>query len=360
VRAFWYAGSREGAEDVEVKTSVFDPGNGRWSEERSVATPEGTQRGVRRLVRKLGNPSAARGGDGRLWLFYVTVSVGGWAGSSITAAVSDDEGETWSRPRRLVTSPFFNVSTLVRGAPFLYDDGTMGLPVYHEFIAQLGELLRLDQTGSVIDKQRLGPGGSGFQPVVLLESPTEAVTLLRRSAWEHTRRVLETQTADGGRHWSPPVWTTLANPDAAISGLALGDGRLLVALNNIEEGRDALALVLSADRGKTWRLVQVLEDQLAARGQAPDEGRFLKTIEALERASDPGLPDPGLCALAVKRAMYWDGSYHFEFSYPHLIQTRSGQFHLVYDWNRTFIKHVRFNSAWLEDRIGASLPAPVH
>jgi hypothetical protein len=35
-----------------------------------------------------------------------------------------------------------------------------------------------------------------------------------------------------------------------------------------------------------------------------------------------------------------------------LIQTRSGDFHLVYTWNRSFIKHVQFSRAWLDQQLG--------
>ncbi len=348
VRAFWYAGSREGAEDVEVQTAVFDPHRGRWGEERTVASRESTQESVRRFVKKVGNPTAGRAADGDLWLLYVTVSVGGWAGSSITAMTSPNEGETWSAPRRLITSPFFNVSTLVRGGPFLYADGTMGLPVYHEFIGQLGELLRLDGAGRVIDKQRLSASGFGLQPVVLVRSPREAVALMRYSGSEQPHRVVQTVTRDAGHHWTQPTRSPLSNPDAALSGVVLPDGRLLVALNNIEEGRDALSLVVSGDGGGSWETVRPLEDQSAQRGLPPDEGRYLRTIEALARASDAALADPTAYGPSVKRAMYWEGRYHFEFSYPSLIQTRGGDFHLVYDWNRSLIKHLRFNRAWLD------------
>ncbi|HXB56061.1 MAG TPA: sialidase family protein [Vicinamibacteria bacterium] len=360
VRAFWYAGSREGAEDVEIRSAVFDPHRGGWSGETTVASRESTQASVRRLVKKVGNPTAGRAADGRLWLFYVTVSVGGWAGSSITAMTSSDEGEAWSAPRRLITSPFVNVSTLVRGAPFLYADGTMGLPVYHEFIGQFAELLRLDGAGRVIDKQRLSPSGFGLQPVVLVRGPSEAVALMRYAGPERHPRVVRCVTRDAGQHWTRPTWSTLSNPDAALSGVVLPDGRLLVALNNIEVDRDALSLVISGDGGESWETVHQLEDQLARRERPPDEGRYLRIIERLARASDSALADPSAYGPAVKRAMRWGDRYHFEFSYPSLIQTRDGDFHLVYAWNRTLIKHVRFNRAWLDQQLSGASHAEPH
>ena len=137
VRAFWYSGSREGAPDVEIHTAVFDPDRGEWGEEKTVATPAGTQRSIWRYVRKVGNPASIRTPEGTLWLFYVTVSVGGWGGSAINAVASRDDGETWGPARRLVSSPFLNLSTMVRGEPVLYADGTIGLPVYHNLVVEL-------------------------------------------------------------------------------------------------------------------------------------------------------------------------------------------------------------------------------
>ncbi|WP_206323709.1 exo-alpha-sialidase, partial [Pseudomonas viridiflava] len=94
-----------------------------------------------KYIRKLGNPVIALAPDKRLWLFYVSVSVGGWAGSTVNAMVSSDMGANWSPPRQLVTSPFLNISTLVRAAPVFHADGSIGLPVYHEFLGKFAEYL---------------------------------------------------------------------------------------------------------------------------------------------------------------------------------------------------------------------------
>jgi predicted neuraminidase len=174
IRAFWYVGSREGAADVEVHTAVFDPATGAWSEEGSVVGPERTGRALFRYVRKVGNPAAVRGSDGTLWLFYVTVSVGGWGGGSITVVTSTDDGETWTAPRRLVGSAFLNVGTLVRGEPFLYADGTIGLPAYEALLRNVPLLMRVDRRGAVVDRQRLTHDGDSPQPILLRRSPTAA------------------------------------------------------------------------------------------------------------------------------------------------------------------------------------------
>ena len=350
IRAFWFAGSREGAKDVEIRSAVFDPVNEQWGAEQTVASREGTQQSLLRYVSKLGNPVAGRVADGTLWLYYVTVSMGGWAGSSITAMTSIDEGATWSPARRLITSPFLNISTLVKGTPFLYADGTMGLPVYHEFISKFGELLHLDQTGKVLDKQRLTIGGNGaLQPVVLVKNPSDALVLMRYSGKDTPRRAISVATNDAGQHWTSPVKTALPNPDAALSAVVLPDGRILAVLNNMEQGRDALSLVISTDGGSTWKNVYQLEDQ---QNKQPDEAHYLKIIEALAKDTDAKAANaPGEYVTSAKRQECPEHSCRFEFSYPYLIQAQHGEFHLTYTWNRSFIKHIRFNQPWLDQQL---------
>jgi predicted neuraminidase len=349
VRAFWFAGSREGAKDVEIRSAVFDPVQERWSAEQAIVTRERTAAALQRYISKLGNPVAGRAADGKLWLYYVTVSVGGWAGSSITAMSSDDDGANWSAPRRLVTSPFLNLSTLVKGAPFHYADGTLGLPVYHEFIAKFAELLRFDRQGSLIDEQRLSAGRDhGLQPVLLAKSPTDSLVLMRYAGADAPHRVLSASTRDGGQHWTAPVKTLLSNPDAALAAVMLEDGRIVAVLNDQEQGRNTLSLMVSADGGGTWKNVYQLEDQ---RDRSADDAAYLKTVEALAGITDAQAAlSPGNYVESARLQECVNHNCGFEFSYPYLIRTRRGDFHLAYTWNRSFIKHITFNQGWLDQQ----------
>lgn len=353
IRAFWFSGSREGAKDVGIHSAVFDPALGQWSAEQTVASREGTGQALLRYVSKLGNPVAGRAADGTLWLYYVTVSMGGWAGSSITAMASHDEGETWGTPRRLVTSPFLNISTLVKGAPFFYGDGTMGLPVYHEFISKFGEILHLDKNGAVMDKQRLTAGGNGaLQPVVLVKTPSEALALMRYSGKDAPHRVIAVSTSDGGQHWTAPAKSSLPNPNAALSAIVLADGRMLAVLNHQESGRDTLSLMVSTDGGVNWKTAYQFEDQSATRSQQLGEAQYLKVVEGLVK--DVVAANPDGYVESTKRQACEKGGCRFEFSYPYLIRAQAGDFHLVYTWNRSFIKHVTFTEAWLDQRLKES------
>jgi predicted neuraminidase len=351
IRAFWFSGSHEGAKDVAIHSAVFDPTKSEWSSEEVLITREQTQHALHRMVAKLGNPVVVRAADGSLRMFYVTVSVGGWAGSSITTMTSHDEGATWSEPRRLITSPFINISTLVKGAPFLYSDGTLGVPVYHEFISKFGEMLRVDQNGVVLDKARLAAGGQGTLQPVVLQQDAQTARVLMRYAGNGEHRVVAVTTRDAGQHWSVPEKLSLRNPDAALTGVTLPDGRMLAVLNEVEQGRDILSLMLSGDGGATWREVQRLEDQQAASAQA-DEASFTKNVQTLIPQSES--------KASAQLAQYVESTQHtvcnngrcrYEFSYPYLIQTQQGELHLVYTWNRTFIKHVWFNREWLKQRL---------
>lgn len=362
VRAFWFSGSREGAADVTINSAIFEVAKKQWGAEQVVTGRVHTQRMLHRYIAKVGNPVPMRAPDGSLWLFYVTVSLGGWAGSSISMLTSSDEGATWGAPQRLITSPFINISTLVKAPPFLYADGTVGVPVYHEFVSKFAEVLRLDKTGKVIDKQRLAAGGQGtLQPVMLVRSEQEALVLTRYAGKDSEPRVMSMATIDGGRHWGKPQKSNLKNSNAALSALVLPDGQLLAVLNDQEEGRDSLSLQLSADGGSTWRELRRLEEMRGLHAQLADETACLSVVEDMLRNSDERVQALSAAQLAdyvasAKPLVRAGAACRFEFSYPYLMQAHNGDIHVLYTWNRTLIKHAVFDALWLQQRLEQEQP----
>ncbi|WP_206336497.1 exo-alpha-sialidase, partial [Pseudomonas viridiflava] len=92
------------------------------------------------------------------------------------------------------------ISTLVRAAPVFHADGSIGLPVYHEFLGKFAEYLYPSPDGDVIDKFRISRGKNSLQPTVVPLDGQRAVALLRYAGETH-HRVLASRTEDGGQTW---------------------------------------------------------------------------------------------------------------------------------------------------------------
>ncbi|MGE8186847.1 sialidase family protein [Pseudomonas sp. NPDC086278] len=350
--AVWFAGSREGAADVQVRASRFDAKTGEWGAEQVLATRDSTRLGTLKHIRKLGNPVIAMAPDNRLWLFYVSVSVGGWAGSAINAMVSDDLGRTWSPPRQLITSPFFNISTLVRAAPVFHADGSIGLPIYHEFLGKFAEYLYLSADGVVIDKFRISRGTNALQPTIVPQDGRRAVAMLRYAGNTH-HRVLASRTEDAGQTWSEPYPLAPANPNSSLAAVGMpGDG-VLVALNDLRDGRFKLSLY-GTNAGLTdWRNLAELDQSPDPAGKAFAPGAYKAIIGEGFRASSGArrLPlEQRFLSNLDYRVCKPDGC-EFEYEYPYFSRSPDGMYHVVYSWNNTFIKHVSFNDAWLAERL---------
>ena len=308
LRAFWFAGSREGATAVVIHTAVFDIKTGSWASPEVVIDRVTAEKGLSRYIKKLGNPLPVRSSQGKLQLYFVTVSVGGWAGSSISWMESSDEGVTWSRPQRLITSPALNLSTLIKAPGFDFTDGTLGLPVYHEWMGKFGELIRIDG-GRVIDKRRMSSGRALLQPIVFIDAPEKAVAYFRQARSAGPARIANAQTENAGQSWASGIDLDLANPNAAIAGLQLSNGDRLIALNDLESARHRLVLAIAPAGTSNWNVIAELEsDQTLING------------------------------------------LHREFSYPSLLLGANGQVHLLYTYDRKKMKHIQFDRRWIESK----------
>ncbi len=295
--AFWFAGTKEGRPDVQIWMSRYH--NGVWSQAKSVVNPSMVSRANNRYVVKLGNPVAYVDAHNVLHLFVVSVSMGGWSGSNLNHMISNDEGATWSEPDRIVVSPFFNVSTLVRTSPVGLSDGGFYLPVYHEFIRKYPELLRFDASGNFVNVIRITNKNRMLQPSVVPNNSTDAVAYLRNSTLGDTpKNIFAVFTHNGGLSWDKPIATNLFNHDSSVVGLNLQDGRFMMIYNQVTRGH--LWLAISND-GLNWRPFYQLEN------------------------SD--LPSA-------------------EFSYPDA-HISGDTIDITYTYNRKEIKHVRFNKKWL-------------
>jgi predicted neuraminidase len=318
--AVWYGGTREGAKDVAIffsKKRQFSKKSqdfsAPWSPPRIIVDRESATRELNRYIRKVGNPILFRGPGKQLQMIYVTITVGGWSGSSLNVKASRDGGLTWTDSRRLTLSPFFNISELVKGRPLSVNitgenenRHHFAVPIYHEFLGYFPEILWIAFSRKnqelIYEKSRMAGGSSFIQPSIVPLNTLSATAFYRcRSKAGH---IAMARTDDGGQNWSSPHFLDLPNPDSAVDALPLTKGRILLAFNDSRNNRETLQMAVSNDRGLNWIRIYTLEN-------SPDQ----------------------------------------EFSYPYMIKGQNGLIHLVYTWKRKRIKHVVFNEAWVDHKI---------
>lgn len=316
--AVWYGGTREGAKDVAIFFSTKLPGiNTSWSNPRVIVDRDLATRELKRYIRKVGNPVLFSGSGKQLWLIYVSITVGGWSGSSLNLKTSQDGGDTWTESQRLTLSPFFNISELVKGRPLQLK--TMGermnqdhfaVPIYHEFLGNFPEILWIsffkDSSRIVYEKSRMAGGKSFIQPSIAALD-THIATAFYRSV-STDKRIAAATTEDCGQNWTAPDYLDLPNPDSAVDALPLPENCILLAFNDSRNSREIMQLALSKDGGQNWTRIHTLEN-------SPNE----------------------------------------EFSYPFMIRGRNGLIHVVYTWKRKRIKHLVFNEAWIEQQVAREL-----
>lgn len=349
--ATWFGGEREGGTEVKIYAAFREPGAQAWSAQAAIASPEQSSADLGVLVRKMGNPLAFVTPAGELWVVYVSVTMGGWATSHLNLLRSPDLGRSWLPAQRLVASPFFNLSTLVKGYPVFYANGDIGLPVYHEMAGKFAELLVLGADGRVRDKVRMDHGRRSLQPVVVVNDARHAVALMRYGGEHGPFRAWRSETADGGRNWSAVEATDMANPNSALAALRLEDGRLIAVANDTEDERLRLSLLASEDGGRRWRVIHRFEDKQALAGQELPEPEFRALLERDVDALGPAPAREAIVRNTERNLCRGAGPCGWQYDYPYLVRAADGDFHLVYTWNRSFVRHLQFNRAWLEDKL---------
>lgn len=294
VLAFWFGGTREGHRDVQIYRAVLKDGELLSAPEPVLSSYELTELSSR-FVKKVGNPVVLMA-NGQLHMWVVNVSVGGWATAKVDQLVSNDEGRTFEFVQTLPTSPFLNISTLVKNKPIAIEGGWV-IPAYFE-------LNRLDPMYLVFDEnlrfQRADTQIMGaIQPELVPLSTNKAAVFAR--PWEQR----EVQRAFWPERSAVTGIDTLPNDSSPVSVLCTGASELLM-VHNGGDGRGQLYLSTSSDEGQTWLRVKTLEDEPGAR-----------------------------------------------FSYPTMVLGTDGYVHLSYTYKREAIKYVRFSWPLMNDGEGA-------
>jgi predicted neuraminidase len=169
---------------------------------------------------------------------------------------------------------------------------------------------------------RPGPGGtvedykvrslssaSGLiQPSLVSLGGDRVLMILRDGTGQHA--VHTALSEDNGWTWTEARAGNLPNPNAAMDAVRLDDGRILLVYNHSTDVRENLSLAISADEGQTWEHRVVLEEEADR-----------------------------------------------EFSYPQVTKAEDGLIHITYTWRRERIRHVAFNTAWLDREPGRRIAA---
>jgi predicted neuraminidase len=241
------------------------------------------------------NPVFFQPREGPLMLFYkVGPNPREWWGMLMT---SDDDGHTWSEPRRLPEG----ILGPIKNKPVQLADGTIlcptsaesdetGWTVHFELTPDLGRTWT--RVSPINSKEEF----NAIQPSVLFHADGRLQILCR----SRESVITTSWSADQGRTWSRMTATELPNPSSGTDAVTLADGRQLLAYNPTglqPDGRSGPRSPLNvavSDDGVTWRDVAVLEDDDAKHG----------------------------------------------YSYPAVIQTGDGRVHITYTWRREKIRHV--------------------
>ena len=289
--AAWFAGTNEKNPDVGIWVSRFL--NGEWSS--PVEAANGVQNSTMRYP--TWNPVLFQPKEGPLMLFYkVGPNPRQWWGMLIT---SENEGKTWSKPTKLGKGPFDHLLGPIKNKPVQLEDGTIFCPsssetedkwrVHFEISKDNG------QTWQVVGPINDGIEFDAIQPSVLFHSDGKMQVLCRTKQGV----ISQSWSEDSGKTWSHMEATMLPNPNSGTDAVTLRDGRHILVYNHITPSktwgsRNKLNMAISED-GINWSAAVLFEN---------------------------------------------DQNQDSEYSYPAVIQTRDGNIHITYTWNRKLIKHV--------------------
>jgi predicted neuraminidase len=248
--AFWWAGSRESGPDVKIYASRWADGN--WGAPREIASRESLGAALGIGIRRVGNPVAWTGRDGKINLFVVATGLGGWAASRVVHLVSSDHGVSFKVRRLLPMSPLFNTSVLVRTSPVGLADGGFWLPAYFELGIKYPMIMAFDDDGDPRWLARIGARTTTLQPAVVPVSAFEARAWMRDASDE--RRVQQAYSRDGGASWEDLPALDLPNHSSSVAAWRLTKGGFVLLHNHVANGassRNVLRLSHSKD-ARSW------------------------------------------------------------------------------------------------------------
>ena len=335
--AAWYSGSGERtADDVLIQGAWLKVGDEAWGPRFTMADTPGYPDC---------NPALFAAPDRTVRLFWPTILDHRWEGALLKYAVARDDGDRSGPPRWTkegvlhVTPTGFGpaMDRAIRSLPDRVGDASraaldrLSARSKEEIYQRLGWMPRVHPTvlpsgrwllplysdtfdGSLVmisdDRGESWAAGEpmlGFgniQPSLVRKADGTIVAFMRDNGEGHKIRV--STSGDEGRSWSAVADSDLPNPGAGIEAIRLASGRWAMAYNDTTKGRYSLALSLSDDEGKSWKVTRHIE----------------RVAEGL-------------------------GAFH----YPSLLQARDGKIHVTYTRRLakqgSTIQHAAFDEGWV-------------
>jgi predicted neuraminidase len=251
----WFGGTREGLPDSGIYLARLPAGGEVWGPPVLIAPADG---------HPCGNPVLFTGAGGAIWLVYFRVW-GEWCtGGKPCGKISLDGGWTWGEEMLLLDRR----GILTKNKPIRVGNELL-LPVYDEVRWQVG-IARLDVSTVTTDWRfdDLSIGAGSGVPMIqgtLAQPEPERLLMLMRT---RVGRIWQVESFDGGRTWVNLRSTMLRNPNSGIDMVRLADGRLWLAYNDTDLGREPmqwelrypLCLAESVDGGASWRNVLLIEE----------------------------------------------------------------------------------------------------
>lgn len=288
--AAWFGGKYEGAKDVSIYISSYK--EQKWSAPKKLIEP---------LIKDgdtlpCWNPVLFKSKSQNLYLFYkVGKNPREWFGAMI---VSKDDGKTWSNPKYLpkgILGPIRNKPIETTPGIILCGSSTESIDdnKWRVFIETYAEATDSWTITNINDKKNFDI----IQPTFLVHSDKE-IQILSRS---RHNKLISSWSEDNGKTWQKTDSINVVNSNSGVDAVTLSNKSFLLVNNPLKMGKDwfngrnVLDVEYSKD-GVNWNKLFDLENQ--------PEG---------------------------------------EFSYPAIIQTSDKKIHILYTYNRKFIKHTTFD-----------------
>jgi predicted neuraminidase len=323
----WFAGSVESAVDTVILSSWLKCGELNWSNSEVLVNVD---------QHAAGNPRLFYGPDSALWLI-APVNYGVWChgGTRLFLKKSFDHGHTWTDLALFIEEP----GILGKNRPYqLRSNPDVWIVPTEDEDAYVCNFIRSENNGE--SWELFGELGRSEnirvdQPA-LVEFDNGNLMVLMRS-WEGY--IYKSQSIDAGKTWSPVEATELLNNNSGIDVTRAQNGDLLLVHNPTALSDSGTLIVDQSLKGTPGFELTVSEfsrDKKGAREKNPD-------IVLVYPKWGPRTPLR--ISVSQDNGITWTGVYELEdqpgeYSYPSIMQGNSGDFHIVYTYNRTRIKYV--------------------